>query len=294
MRVYSCIEVNASRKWGGLNGRRKGHWLLVIGYWSLVIGHWSLVIGHWSLVIGHWSLVIGHWLLVIGYWSAMWPVSDGMWPVSDGKWPVSDRATRPTEGLPYRGRPSVGGFGGVGDPRRTRSWGMGHAKPPICAPTHPVSTWRLGADGMPIPTRKGTRFPTRLGARRRCSDTRRFRPGFLLRGPLQTSWNTSAIPQKTHVSIELPHGRPTGASLRFPEAISSFRDDAERLPFPRNSGSVFRRAPHALRPLLHASACPSFVSLVIDSLVARLPCPEGYQCGLLTPTSFEDSMASLF
>ncbi len=59
MRVYSCIEVNASRKWGGLNGRRKGHWLLVIGYWSLVIGHWSLVIGHWSLVIGYWSLVIG-------------------------------------------------------------------------------------------------------------------------------------------------------------------------------------------------------------------------------------------
>ncbi len=34
-------------------------------------------------------------------------------------WPVSDRATPPTEGLQYRGRPSVGGFGGVGDPRRT-------------------------------------------------------------------------------------------------------------------------------------------------------------------------------
>ena len=101
-------------------------------------------------------------------------------------------------------------------------------------------------------------IPTRLGARKRCSDTRRFRLGFLLRGQLQASWNTPAIPQKTHVSIELQHGRPAGASLRFPEAISSFRDDAERLPFPRNSGSVFRRAK---RPSLrsHAEAwerCP--------------------------------------
>jgi len=34
-------------------------------------------------------------------------------------WSVSDRATPPTEGLPYRWRPSVGGFGGVRDPRRT-------------------------------------------------------------------------------------------------------------------------------------------------------------------------------
>ncbi len=44
---------------------------------------------------------------------------------------------------------------------------------------------------LPIPTRKGTRFPTRLGARTRCSDTRRFRLGFLLRAQFQTSWNTS-------------------------------------------------------------------------------------------------------
>jgi hypothetical protein len=36
-------------------------------------------------------------------------------------WPVSDRATRPTEGLQDSGRPSVGGFGGVGDPRRART-----------------------------------------------------------------------------------------------------------------------------------------------------------------------------
>ncbi len=95
-----------------------------------------------------------------------------------------------------------------------------------------------------MPEQEGTRFPTRLGARKRCSDTRRFRRGFLLRSPLQASWNPPAIPQKTHVSIELQHGRPTGASIRFPEAISSFSDDAERLPFARNSGSIFRRAPH--------------------------------------------------
>jgi hypothetical protein len=31
-------------------------------------------------------------------------------------WPVSDRATAPTEGLPYRGRPSVGGFGALRRP----------------------------------------------------------------------------------------------------------------------------------------------------------------------------------
>jgi len=36
---------------------------------------------------------------------------------------------------------------------------------------------------LPIPTRKGTSLPTRLGARKRCSDTHRFRAGFLLRGP---------------------------------------------------------------------------------------------------------------
>jgi hypothetical protein len=29
-------------------------------------------------------------------------------PSPSALWPVSDRATRPTEGLPYRGRPSVG------------------------------------------------------------------------------------------------------------------------------------------------------------------------------------------
>jgi len=45
-------------------------------------------------------------------------------------------------------------------------------------------------------------------------------------------------------SFFLTDGRPTGASIRFREAISSFSDDAERLPFARNSGSVFRRAPH--------------------------------------------------
>jgi hypothetical protein len=44
-----------------------------------------------------------------------------LWPVSDRAthptmlWPVSDRATHPTEGLQDRGRPSVGGFDGVGD-----------------------------------------------------------------------------------------------------------------------------------------------------------------------------------
>ncbi len=39
-------------------------------------------------------------------------------PVPAALWSVSDRATPATEGLPYRGRPSVGGFGGVRDPRR--------------------------------------------------------------------------------------------------------------------------------------------------------------------------------
>ncbi len=67
--------------------------------------------------------------------------------------------------------------------------------------------------------RKGTRFPTRWGARKRCSETRRFRLGFLLRGHLPTSWNTPVMPQKTHVSLQLQPRRPTGASLRFPEAI---------------------------------------------------------------------------
>ncbi len=96
---------------------------------------------------------------------------------------------------------------------------------------------------MPIPTRKGTSLPTRLGARNRCSDTCRFRLAVLLRGQLQTSWNPPAIPQKTHVSIELQHRRPTGASIRFPEVISSLSDYAKRLPFAGNSGSVFPRAP---------------------------------------------------
>jgi hypothetical protein len=41
-------------------------------------------------------------------------------PSPSALWPVSDRATRPTEGLQYRGRPSVSGFGGVRDPRRAR------------------------------------------------------------------------------------------------------------------------------------------------------------------------------
>jgi hypothetical protein len=43
--------------------------------------------------------------------------------LSAALWPVFDRATPATEGLQYRGRPSVGGFGGVGDPRRAASVG---------------------------------------------------------------------------------------------------------------------------------------------------------------------------
>ena len=35
-------------------------------------------------------------------------------------WPVSDRATLPTEGLRFTGRPSVGRFGGVRRPAPNR------------------------------------------------------------------------------------------------------------------------------------------------------------------------------
>jgi hypothetical protein len=56
-------------------------------------------------------------------------------------WPVSDRATRLTEGLQDRGRPSLGGFGGVGDPRRAVE-----------------STLRTFADMTGVPSLKMTDF----------------------------------------------------------------------------------------------------------------------------------------
>ncbi len=40
--------------------------------------------------------------------------------------------------------------------------------------------------------------------------------------------------------------RPTGASIGFPKAASSFSDDAERLSFARNGGAFFRRAPQSI------------------------------------------------
>ena len=83
-------------------------------------------------------------------------------------WPVSDRATRPTEGLPYRGRPSVGGFGGVRDPRRAAG---SETRAEQCDPRRavrpaPSSATRAGqcdgyllADAQQKPPRKPTTLP---------------------------------------------------------------------------------------------------------------------------------------
>jgi len=89
---------------------------------------------------------------------------------------------------------------------------------------------------LPIPTRKGTRCPTRWGAGKRCSNTRRFRLGFLLRGHLPTSGNTS---RACHCSENAP----------LPQAAA----DRSVLPFSRGH-FVFQR------PCPTAPVCPEFRS----------------------------------
>ena len=76
-------------------------------------------------------------------------------------WPVSDRATRSTEGLPSRWRPSVGRFGGVRDPRRAgRPFRWGQRPAPSGVQLQVELTPAAGASRLEATAVQDSRFPS--------------------------------------------------------------------------------------------------------------------------------------